>query len=216
MASGASFLSLACRVLAGAIGCMHGLSFNGPGFVNNALKQTSYGGIRQRAGIGTLGIFQNLLFPLLLIQGHVLGLLDFSHFQRATRALIEQFHQLAVDFVDAAAPVAQSHGATSRRDMPWRAASFSEATSRAKALAAASTAAGDAFEDVALSISDTNAEPTTAASASPPRMETWPGSEIPKPTAMGRCVTARARRSNAGKSSGKASRAPVTPVREMR
>ena len=41
-------------------------------------------------------------------------------------------------------------------------------------------------------------------------------SEIPNPTAIGSDVKLRARRRRAGKSSGSASFAPVTPVREIR
>src|SRR6267154_2141305 len=76
------------------------------------------------------------------------------------------------------------HGATSRRERPWRAASLS-AWMRLPSAVRASLAAAEEPDFVALSISETRAEPMTAASARPPRTETWPGSEMPKPTARG-------------------------------
>src|SRR4029077_11768663 len=125
-------------------------------------------------------------------------------------ALVEKLDEFAVDIIDALPPITEhGHSATSRRDRQWRAAYFSERQRAATAVAAASP-------DFAFSISLTTAEPITAASARPPRTETWPGSEMPKPTAMGRFVMARVRRSKAGTSSGRASLAPVTPVREIR
>src|SRR5205823_2631292 len=110
----------------------------------------------------------------------------------------------------------QVHWVTSLRERPCRAACFKARTFSLRAEVAASMALADAPDFVAFSISDTSAEPTTAASAKPPRTETCAGSEIPKPTAIGSRVTARARRRSAGRSSGSASFAPVTPVREMR
>src|SRR5437016_6905811 len=188
---------------------MHGVAFGGAGFVNNALKQAADRGVGQWTRIIALGIFQHFAFALGLIQRNFGLLLELPDFERASRAFVQELHELLVDFVDAAPPITQIHGATSRRERPWRAASLNERTRSASAAAAAST-------DFAFSISETSAEPTTAASARRPRTETWPGSEIPKPTAMGSCVALRARRKSAGRSSGKASFAPVTPVREMR
>ena len=46
----------------------------------------------------------------------------------------------------------------------------------------------DSTREFFLTLSETSAEPTTAASARPPRTLTWPGSEMPKPTAIGRLV----------------------------
>src|SRR5690242_7346857 len=95
-----------------------------------------------------------------------------------------------------------------RRLTPSLAASFNFFTRAATASAA--SLAEDAF-----SIFATSDEPTTTASAIPPKTVTCAGTEIPKPTAMGRAVNLRTRRRLAGNSSGSESFAPVTPVREI-
>src|SRR5713226_5809372 len=188
---------------------MHGLAFGAARFVDDAFEEAANGSVRERAGVDALGIFQDFALAFGLIERKILNLLEFADFEGATGTLVEQLDEFAVDFIDLAAPVGERHGATSRRERPWVAACLRERTRCASAMLAAST-------DFAFSISETSAEPTTAASARPPRTETWPGREMPKPTAMGSCVTARARRMSAGRSSGSASLAPVTPVREMR
>src|SRR5712664_745478 len=188
---------------------MHGLALGAAGFVDDALKEAANGGVGERAGVDALGVFEDFTLAVGLIERKIFGLLEFADFEGAAGTLVEEFNEFAVDFIDLAAPVGESHGATSRRERPWVAACFRERMRAARAVLAAST-------DFAFSISATSAEPTTAASARPPRTETWPGREMPKPTARGSCVTARARRTSAGRSSGRASLAPVTPVREMR
>src|SRR5579859_416914 len=188
---------------------MHRLALGAAGFVDDALEEAANGGVGKRARINALGIFQDFALALRLIQRKIFRLLEFADFERAAGTLIEQLDELAIDFIDLAAPVRECHGATSRRERPRVAACLRERTRAASAVQAAST-------DFAFSISETSAKPTAAASARPPRTETWPGSEMPKPTAMGSCVTARARRIRPGSSSGSASLAPVTPVREMR
>src|ERR1700757_5230104 len=129
--------------------------------------------------------------------------------ESALAAFVEQFHEFLVDLVHATAPVGDVHGSASRRERPWRAASL-KACMRSRKAAAAASGVG------AFSISETSAEPITAASARPPRIETWPGKEIPKPTPIGKSVKRCTRRSSAGKSSGREPFAPVTPVREIR
>src|SRR5579864_373461 len=188
---------------------MHGLALGAAGFVDDALEEAANGGVGKRARINALGIFQDFALALRLIERQVFGLLEFANLESAAGTLVEQLDEFAVDFIDLATPVREAHGATSRRERPRVAACLRERTLAASAVQAAST-------DFAFSISETSAEPTTAASARPPRTETWPGSEMPKPTAMGSCVTARALRTSAGRSSGRASLAPVTPVREIR
>src|SRR6266446_7845329 len=188
---------------------VHGVALGGAGFVNDAFEQTANRGVGQRTGIVVLGVREDFAFAVRLVERNLRRLLQFADFKRTLRARVQEFDEFLVDFVDTAAPVAEVHGATSRRERPWRAASLSGRIFSARAKAAASM-------DDALSISETRAEPMTAASARPPRTETWPGSEMPKPTAIGSCVTARARRRSDGRSSGRASLAPVTPVREMR
>src|SRR5882724_3459438 len=202
---------------------VHGDTLRGTRFVDDALEQTANRCIRERPAVIVLRIFKNFPFTVRLIERQIRLLLQLPDFQRALRALVQQLNQLAVDFIDAAAPIGKVHVATSprrtlasRRESPLRPASFRERMRSASVVAAASIPAAFGFAVVAFSISETSAEPTAAASARPPRTETWPGSEMPKPTAMGSCVTLRARRSSAGRSSGRASLAPVTPVREIR
>src|SRR5216683_5191007 len=188
---------------------VHGVALGGARFVNDALEEAADRRVRQRARIIAFGILKHLVLAVRLVQRNFRRLLEPADFKSTLRALVQKLNELLVDFVDAASPVTQVHGATSRRERPCRAASLSDRTRSASAVAPPST-------DFAFSISETSAEPTTAASAKPPSTETWPGSEMPKPTAMGSCVTLRVRRKSAGRSSGKASFAPVTPVREMR
>src|SRR5713226_7774466 len=188
---------------------MHGGAFGSAGFVDDALEEAADRRVRQRPRIVVLRVGQYFALAVGLVQRNFGLLFELADFQSAPRALVQELDELLIDFVDAAAPVAEVHGATSRRERPLRAACLSARIRLPRAAAAAST-------DCAFSISETSAEPTTAASASPPSTETWPGSEMPNPTAMGSCVTLRARRRRAGRSSGSASFAPVTPVREMR
>src|SRR4029077_3368852 len=188
---------------------MHGFALGAAGFVDDALEEAANCSVGERTGIDALGIFQDFALALGLIERKIFGLLEFADFESAAGTLVEKLDEVAVDFIDLAAPVGEAHGATSRRERPRVAACLSERMRAARAALAAST-------DFALSISETSAEPTTAASARPPRTETWPGGEIPKPTAMWSCVTGRARRISAGRSSGRASLAPVTPVRLIR
>src|SRR5580658_329594 len=138
-----------------------------------------------------------------------------ADFERAIRALVQQRHEFQIDFIDAAAPIINAHDGFSlpagipRWLTPDLPACFKL---RIKFATASAARSGEA----AFSISATMAEPTTAASAMPPRIVTWVGSEMPKPTAMGRRVCWRTRRTKAGRSSGSGSRVPVTPVREIK
>src|SRR5258708_2060601 len=191
---------------------MHGFALAAAGFVDDAVKEAADGGVGERAGVDALGVFEDFTLAVGLIERKVFGLLELADFEGAAGTLVEEFNEFAVDFIDLAAPVGESHGATSRRERPWVAACLRERTRWASAAAAASIAAGECgSDDVACSISETSAEPTTAASARPPRTETWPGREMPKPTAMGSCVTGRARRTSGGGASGGAALAAVAP-----
>src|SRR5216683_3563348 len=144
---------------------MHGLALGAARFVDDALEEAANGGVSERAGIDALGVFQNFALALGLIERKIFGLLDFADFEGAAGTLIEQLDEFAVDFIDLAAPIGESHGATSRRERPWVAACLRERTRWASAAAAASIAAGECGSaDVACSISATSAEPTTAAS----------------------------------------------------
>src|SRR6516225_7697370 len=98
-------------------------------------------------------------------------MLEFADFQGTLGAFVEELDELFVDFVHAAAPVGDVHNVALRRERPLRPASLRERMRSRRAAAAASTLE-------AVSISVTREEPMTAASARPPRMETWPGSEM--------------------------------------
>src|SRR4029077_14521127 len=141
---------------------MHGLALGAACFVDDALEEAANGGVGERAGIDALGVCQAFALTLGLIERKILGLLEFADFESAAGTLVEQLDEFAVDFIDLAAPIRESHGATSRRERPRVAACLRERTSAARAALAAST-------DFAFSISETSAEPTTAASARPPR-----------------------------------------------
>src|SRR5581483_2065483 len=166
-----------------------------------------------------------------LVKRQVLRVLDFSDFARAPRPLVQQLHALPANLINAAPPVSDlhqtpprprnpppassshrkcsGHCAASRREIPRRPASLSRRTCVRSASAAESTVP-------AFSISLTSAEPTTAASASPPSIATCAGCDTPNPTASGRSVSPRVRRTRSGTSAARASFAPVTPVREIR
>src|SRR2546427_8331451 len=157
---------------------MHGRPFDRARFVNDPLEQPPDCCLGARPAVRALHAFEHFAFALRLIERLMFRLLYVPDFDGAARPLVQQLDELLVDLIDAAAPLIDGHGATSRRLIPCRAASFSARTRSPRAAAAASG-------DFARSISFTSAEPTTAASASPPRIETCPGSDMPKPTAMG-------------------------------
>src|SRR5713101_8230833 len=187
---------------------MHRAALDRARFVNDSLEQPPHRLMRERAGIGGFSAFQHFPFAIGLIEREVFLLLVAADFHGAARPFVQQLDELAVDLINAAAPVVDFHGAASLRLRPRRAASLKPRTRLAREAAAASGVAARA-------ISVTRAEPMTAASARPPRIETCPGREMPNPTAIGSEVIFRTRRSSAGRSSGSASFAPVTPAREM-
>src|SRR5262249_48249210 len=191
---------------------MHRQPFGRARFVDDAFKKPPNCCVRKRSPIVPLGIFENFLFSIRLIQRQIRLLLELSDFQSATRTFVEQFHELLIEFINAPTPITEAHGAASLFERPLCAACLSDRIRAPMAATARSAASGEESAAVAFSISATSAEPMTAASARPPRTETWPGCEMPNPTAIGSCVTARARRKSAGKSSGSESLAPVTPV----
>src|SRR5712692_8874371 len=143
---------------------MHGFALGAAGFVDDALEEAANSGVGERAGVDALGIFQDFALAFGLIERKILNSLEFADFEGAAGTLVEQLDEFAIDFIDLATPVGESHGATSRRERPWVAACLSDRTR----------------------------------------------------AAMGSCVTARARRMSAGRSSGSTSLAPVTPVRLIR
>ena len=183
--------------------------------VNNSLEQPPDRGIGQRPRIRALHIPQNFVLARRLIDRQSLQMFLVADLQRAMRALVQQRHEFQINFIYVAAPIIDAHDGFSlpagipRWLTPDLPACFKVRIKFATASAARSGVA-------AFSISATIAEPTTAASAMPPSTETCVGSEIPNPTAIGKRVCCRTRRTSAGKSSGNASRVPVTPVREIK
>src|SRR6266852_9098298 len=112
---------------------MHGFALGAAGFVDDALEEAANGGVGERAGIDALGVFKDFALAVGLIERKMFGLLDFADFEGAAGPLVEQLHEFAVDFIDLAAPVGESHGATSRRDRPWVAACLRERIRAARA-----------------------------------------------------------------------------------
>src|SRR5258708_28918999 len=94
---------------------MHSDAFGGTRFVNDAFEQATNCGVRQRALVIVLGILDDFLFAIRLIQRQIGLLLEFANFQRALGTFVEQFDQLVVDFIDAAAEVGEGHGRGSGR-----------------------------------------------------------------------------------------------------
>src|ERR1700681_2337811 len=127
---------------------MHGLALGAAGLVDDALEQAANGGVGERAGVDTLGVFEDFALALRLIEWEIFGLLEFADFEGAAGTLVEQLDEVAVDFIDLATPVGEGHGAPSRRERPWVAACFSERMRAARAALAAST-------EFAFSISET-------------------------------------------------------------
>src|SRR5215472_17117764 len=96
-----SFISfLAVR----AIG-IHGVTFGGSRFVDDALEQPANRRIGQRTRIVVLRVGQHFEFAFRLIKRDIRRLLELADFERAASAFVEQLDELSVDFVDAAAPI---------------------------------------------------------------------------------------------------------------
>src|SRR5712692_1925474 len=91
-------------------GVVHGPALDRAGFVQDALEQPPDGRIRQRPAVGLFDAFQDLAFALGLVKRQRGSLLQPPDFQRATRALVQQLDQLAVNLVDLAAPIVNGHG----------------------------------------------------------------------------------------------------------
>src|SRR5260370_13582289 len=122
---------------------MNGLALGAGGFIDDALEEAADSGVGERAGIDALGIFEDFALAVGLIERKIFGLLEFADFEGAAGALVEEFNEFAVDFIDLAAPIGESHGATSRRERPWVAACVRVPTHLGSAPAAASIAAGE-------------------------------------------------------------------------
>src|SRR5580698_36529 len=173
-------------------------------FVDHPLEEAANRGVVQRTGVGAFGVIQHIFLAIRLIYRQTHGALQTTDFDGASRSLVEKIEKLAIDGVDAAAPIFdrfRCHHLPSLagRLTPSRPARFKRPTRSPTASAAAS-----ADEDC--STAATIAEPTTAASAIPPSTATCDGSETPNPTAMGKRVCARTRRTSSGRPAGSASR----------
>src|ERR1700720_972707 len=107
---------------------MHGFALGAAGFVDNALEEAANGGVGERTGVDALSVFEDFALALGLIERKIFGLLEFADFEGAAGTLVEQLDEFAVDFIDLATPVGEGHGATSRRERPWVAASLSKRT----------------------------------------------------------------------------------------
>src|SRR6266481_3724334 len=88
---------------------MHSLALGAARFVDDAFEEAANGSVGKRAGIRSLGVFEDFALALGLIERKFFGLLDFADFEGAAGTLIEQLDEFAVDFIDLAAPVGESH-----------------------------------------------------------------------------------------------------------
>src|SRR5467141_1717847 len=91
---------------------MHGLALGAAGFVDDAFEEAANGGVGERAGIDALGVFQDFALAVWLIERKIFGLLDFADFKSAAGTLVEQLDEFAIDFIDLATPVGESHNVT--------------------------------------------------------------------------------------------------------
>src|ERR1700687_1576731 len=91
---------------------MHGFALGAAGFVDDAFEEAANGGVGERAGIDALGVFEDFALALGLIERKILGLLEFADFESAAGTLVEQLDEFAVDFIDLATPIGESHGVT--------------------------------------------------------------------------------------------------------
>src|SRR5579862_464650 len=99
--------TMLCHSLFLRILVLHGVPFERSCFVNNALKQPADGGVIQRALIRLHNVSQNLRLAFRLPGLHVQLFLDVTDFHRALRTVVEQLHQLLVNFVNALSPAVE-------------------------------------------------------------------------------------------------------------
>ena len=88
---------------------VHGFAFSRARFVDDALEEAADGGVGERAGIDALGILQDFTLAVGLIKRKILRLLELADLERAAGALVEKLDEFAIDFIDLAAPVGESH-----------------------------------------------------------------------------------------------------------
>src|ERR1700689_4821118 len=112
-------------------------------FVDHPLVEAANRGVVQRTGVGAFGVIQHILLAIRLIYRQTHGPLQTADFDGASHSLVENFEKLAIDGVDAAAPIFdrfRCHASPSlaRRLTPSRPARFKRPTSSPTASAAAS------------------------------------------------------------------------------
>src|SRR3989442_4384927 len=103
---------------------MHGRPFDRARFVNDPLEQPPDCCVRERPSVRPLHAFEHVAFALRLIERLMFRLLDAPDFNGAPRPLVQELDELLVDLIDAAAPLLNGYGATSRRLIPCPPASF--------------------------------------------------------------------------------------------
>src|SRR5882757_1224580 len=91
---------------------MHGLALGAAGFVDDALEEAANGGVGEWAGVDALGVLEDFTLALRLIEREIFRLLEFTDFESATGTLVEQLDEFAIDFIDLATPVGESHGSS--------------------------------------------------------------------------------------------------------
>jgi hypothetical protein len=104
--------ALRLLVLVDYITEIHGFTLGAACLVDDALEEAANGGVGERAGVDALGVFEDFALALGLIERKILGLLEFADFEGAAGTLVEELDEFAIDFIDLATPVGESHGLT--------------------------------------------------------------------------------------------------------
>src|SRR6185436_14709791 len=167
-------------------------------FVDDAFEDAHDGVARERTGEILRGLPHLLEHPLLairLVDGHAELVFQLADFHRARDADVQQAHQLVVDGVDAIPQVVDAQDFSQRTYSSTRVLRSRDAPSRA--------------------ITSTSALATAAGSAHCATSRTGSGREMPNPRATGRSLTRRIRSTISRAPTASASRAPVTPRREI-
>src|SRR5918995_5748820 len=189
------------------------LPFEAAGLVDDPLEQP-----RERRGAewpahrrrARLDVPQHFVLAGRLVDVDAQPLLDAPNLQRAGGALVQQGHELLVEFIDALTELVDLLHRSASRDSAC--APAPSPLSHRMYDSTAGTSVGDA---PCSATTLTRALPTTAASAQRATSDTCSGREMPKPTTTGSVVSARMRATRASAPEARVCRAPVTPRREM-
>ena len=168
-------------------------------------------------------VVQHLLLPLGLIHLEPECLLQLPDFERAVRALVEQFDQPFVELIDPLPELVDCHLCAGHKSSSGlrcrRGPTVCVAVRWTRRLSASERKILPFRSDPGLfpasAMTATSPLPTTAASANLPICRTCSGDEMPKPKAIGSDVAALMRPARASAPSATVSRVPVTPSREM-